>query len=84
MGKISGTQNVDLTELTDIIVVNNGGSGDVYEKGTWFHPKLAIVFARWLAPEFEIWCDEQIEELLKNGKIEAPETDPTGRQKPSL
>lgn len=34
--------------------------------GTWLHPKLAVRFARWLSVEFEIWCDEQIDGLIRN------------------
>lgn len=37
--------------------INNGG-------GTWLHPKLAIVFARWLSVDFAIWCDEQIDAII--------------------
>lgn len=33
--------------------------------GTWLHPKLAVKFARWLSVDFEIWCDEQIDALLR-------------------
>jgi hypothetical protein len=32
--------------------------------GTWFHPKLAVAFARWLSVDFSIWCDEQIEGII--------------------
>lgn len=32
--------------------------------GTWFHPKLAVAFARWCDVDFAVWCDEQITELL--------------------
>ncbi|MFB8830265.1 KilA-N domain-containing protein [Azotobacter sp. CWF10] len=35
--------------------------------GTWLHPKLAVKFARWLDVDFEIWCDEQIDALLRSG-----------------
>jgi hypothetical protein len=35
--------------------------------GTWIHKKLIIVFARWLSPEFAVWCDEVIEEILQTG-----------------
>jgi len=35
--------------------------------GTWMHPKLAIPFARWLSTEFAIWCDDQIDQILKVG-----------------
>ncbi|MEY4768064.1 MAG: hypothetical protein RL637_703 [Pseudomonadota bacterium] len=31
--------------------------------GTWFHPKLAIPFARWLEARFAIWCNFQIEDF---------------------
>lgn len=37
-----------------------GGGG-----GTWLHPKLGVPFARWLDVDFSIWCDEQIEQLLR-------------------
>jgi hypothetical protein len=33
--------------------------------GTWLHPKLTIAFARWLNADFAVWCDTQIEEILK-------------------
>lgn len=33
--------------------------------GTWLHPKLAVKFARWLSVDFEIWCDEKIDDLLR-------------------
>ena len=28
------------------------------------HPKLGIVFARWLNVDFALWCDDQIEAIL--------------------
>lgn len=37
---------------------DNGG-------GTWLHPKLAVKFARWLDVDFEVWCDEQIDRILR-------------------
>lgn len=33
--------------------------------GTWLHPKLAVVFARWLNIEFAVWCDLHIDALLR-------------------
>lgn len=33
--------------------------------GTWIHPRLAVKFARWLSVDFEIWCDAQIDGLLR-------------------
>lgn len=33
--------------------------------GTWLHPKLAVVFARWCDTRFAVWCDMQIDRLLR-------------------
>lgn len=33
--------------------------------GTWLHPKLAVPFARWLDAEFAVWCDAQIDSLIR-------------------
>jgi len=33
--------------------------------GTWLHPKLAVMFARWLDAKFSVWCDMQIDALLR-------------------
>lgn len=35
--------------------------------GTWLHPKLAVAFARWCSPEFAVWCDLQIDALIRDG-----------------
>jgi len=32
--------------------------------GTWLHPKLAVVFARWLSDDFAIQCDLYIDAIL--------------------
>ena len=55
------------TEDSLVIVVQ---SGVPENQGTWLHPKLVIDFARWLNPEFALWCDEKIEEILKNSRTE--------------
>lgn len=33
--------------------------------GTWLHPRLAVQFARWIDPRFAIWCDAQIDDLIR-------------------
>jgi len=43
----------------DLIKAKRGNNG-----GTWLHPKLAVVFARWLSVDFAIWCDEQIDAII--------------------
>lgn len=35
--------------------------------GTWAHQKLALKFAAWLSPSFELWVYDRIDELLKMG-----------------
>jgi len=58
--------SVDFTELklteNDLFKVVLGKGKD---QGTWIHKSLIILFARWLSPEFAVWCDLQIEEILK-------------------
>lgn len=34
--------------------------------GTWMHPKLAVPFARWLNLSFAVWCDLQIDTIIRN------------------
>lgn len=41
--------------------------------GTWFHPLLAVEFARWLDPEFSIWCNEIVLEVM-GGRLVTPES----------
>lgn len=45
---------------TGLVKTKTGPQG-----GTWLHPKLAVRLARWLSVEFEIWCDEQIDVLIR-------------------
>ncbi|WP_099126193.1 KilA-N domain-containing protein [Xenorhabdus stockiae] len=52
-----------LTKKTKLVVAKSGPKG-----GTWLHPKLAIRFARWLSVDFEIWCDEQIDVLIRGNQ----------------
>jgi ribosomal protein L7/L12 len=60
-----------ISVLTDYAKSGNGdlvkvvfGGNDKNSQGTWIHKRLIIIFARWLSPEFAVWCDLQIEEIL--------------------
>ena len=53
---------------TKLMIVNQGGKAN--EQGTWIHEKLILNFARYLNVEFELWCDEQITTLLREGKVD--------------
>jgi hypothetical protein len=33
--------------------------------GTWLHPKLAVRFAQWLDMSFAVWCDLQIDKIIR-------------------
>ena len=37
--------------------------------GTWGHPSLAINLARWISPEFAIWCDGHIFNLMSDNVV---------------
>lgn len=52
----------------DLVRVKQGGTN----QGTWFHEDVAIEFARWLSPEFGIWCNDRVKELLLNGNKARP------------
>lgn len=45
----------------DIVIVKKG----TRVQGTWLHSDLAIEFARWLSPEFSIWCNDIIKALMQ-------------------
>lgn len=44
-----------------LVKTSRGGTSP----GTWLHPKLAVAFARWLSVDFAVWCDEQIDDLIR-------------------
>lgn len=52
--------------------------GDPETQGTWMDEKLALKFAAWLAPEFELWVYDKIYELVTTGRVELPHYQPTG------
>jgi len=47
--------------------VVRGGTPDL--QGTWMDEKLALKFAAWLNPHFELWVYDRIHELLTQGMI---------------
>ena len=58
---------------TDLLVVKNGGENN----GTWMQQKLALRFAQWLSPDFSVWVDGMIEELLITGSASLPKDYPS-------
>jgi hypothetical protein len=49
-----------LTQNQLVTTINGGKS-----PGTWLHPKLGVPFARWLDVKFAVWCDAQIDAILR-------------------
>ena len=47
-------------KIPELVQTKRGRNG-----GTWLHPKLAVAFARWLSVDFAVWCDEQVDALLR-------------------
>jgi hypothetical protein len=60
---IEGVKRNRLLQEIQLVTVNTGSPEN--GGGTYIHPKLAIDFARWLNVDFAVWCDIQIEEILK-------------------
>ncbi|MCO6475621.1 MAG: KilA-N domain-containing protein [Phaeodactylibacter sp.] len=58
----------------EVLRVVKGGAPEL--QGTWMDEKLALKFAAWLAPRFELWVYDKIHELLTTGKTEIPEHQP--------
>lgn len=52
--------HLNTPEKGDLIRSVRGRGG-----GTWLHPKLAVAFARWISPDFAVWCDLHIDALLR-------------------
>ena len=53
-------QVLNVPKERDLIKAKRGRNG-----GTWMHPKLGVAFARWLDVHFAIWCDLQIDGLIR-------------------
>ncbi|MBJ9904816.1 KilA-N domain-containing protein [Acinetobacter bereziniae] len=56
-----------LSGITNFVKTRKGNSRQ-FSQGTWLHPKLAVRFAQWLDFDFAIWCDEQIDNLLRTNQ----------------
>lgn len=40
-------------------------AGKGKDQGTFLHPDLAVMFARWISPAFAYWCDKQVATLIR-------------------
>jgi len=77
LGKIRSYNAENLAKYyPELIKVVRGGIPEL--QGTWLHEKLALKFAAWLSPEFELWVYDRIHELLTTGRTEIPTGPSTG------
>lgn len=59
-----------LAKSTRLVATKSGSP--LVGGGTWLHPKLAVRFAQWLDMDFAVWCDEQIDNIIRNGLARPP------------
>jgi hypothetical protein len=60
---VAAANSVNSTELKRTKQGNGGG--------TFLHPEMAVIFARWISPAFAYWCDKQVATLIRLAQ-EAP------------
>ncbi|MDQ5939989.1 MAG: hypothetical protein QG557_939 [Pseudomonadota bacterium] len=53
-------------DQSQLVLVTKEGLSQ--EQGMWLHPYLGVDFARWLAADFAVWCEKQIEYMLHPAK----------------
>lgn len=68
--------HLNIAQNREVLRVIKGGDTTEGQQGTWMDEKLALKFAAWLAPEFELWVYDRIFELLTTGKTEIKEHRP--------
>lgn len=57
---VAAANSVEFTELKR---TKEGQKG-----GTFLHPDMAVVFARWISPAFAYWCDKQVAQLIQKAQ----------------
>lgn len=62
---VAAASSVKITDLKKTV------TGKGKEQGTFLHPEMAVVFARWISPAFAYWCDKQVAALIRKAQ-EAP------------
>jgi hypothetical protein len=60
----------------EVLRVVQGGTPEL--QGTWMDELLALKFASWLSPHFEIWVYDRIQELLTRGETRLQDIPPSG------
>lgn len=55
------------SDVQKSVITIRGNFSNNKPQGTWMHEKLALKFAAWLSPDFELWVYDRIQELLLTG-----------------
>lgn len=63
---IRALQKYSKDKKNDLTFTRKGNQSDD-SQGTYIHEELVVAFARWLSPDFSVWCDQQIRHLLTEG-----------------
>lgn len=54
---------IPISEQNQLVRIVQGGVNP-QNQGTWLHQKLIVPYGRWLNPDFAVWCDEIIFDLM--------------------
>jgi hypothetical protein len=70
--------DVNIGQKREVLRVVKGGDVTEGLQGTWMDEKLALKFASWLSPRFELWVYDRIQELLTRGETRLQDIPPSG------
>lgn len=68
---ISTLRGIRKLDSAEGVITTSGGPGG--GGGTWMNEDVALEFARWLSPQFAIWCNDRIKELMQHGVTATPQ-----------
>lgn len=66
---INACKSTDTQKSVSALTQTVKGGNDKNAQGTYMHEDLALYFAQWLSPEFHIWCNRKIKDLLRDGYV---------------
>lgn len=70
--------NSHIATKKETLRVIKGGDASEGLQGTWMDEKLALKFAAWLSPRFELWVYDRIQELITTGETRLKGIPPSG------
>jgi hypothetical protein len=70
--------NLHIARGHEVLRVIKGGDTSEGLQGTWMDEKLALKFAAWLSPRFELWVYDRIHDLLTTGETRLQGIAPSG------